>query len=124
MSSPRSSRPDSRYGETGRRRLALIPAVIGVIALLAGFALIDSEGFLVIRFIVAIFSAIVGWYAIQARQWWWLPFLAAIIVVWNPVLPLELSGPWWYVAQYAAAVLLLVAGALIRVPVPVERGGR
>lgn len=93
-------------------------------ALLAGLALLGLEGFLVVRFIVAIFALICGWFAIQARQWWWLPFLAAIAVLWNPVLPFDFTGQWWQGAQFVAAVVFLVVGAFVKVRVSEDRNTR
>jgi hypothetical protein len=120
-----------RYGEPTFRRTALAPGILAALALLGGIALLGEPAFLVFRFIAAIFAAIVGWYAIQARHWWWLPPLAAIVVVWNPVVPFDLSGQLWLAAQFAAALVFVAAGVLIRVPNPdagrataARRGGR
>ena len=103
------------------RRTALIPAIIAVIALLVGLALIDSDGYTVIRYIVSIFALIVAVFAWQARQWWWIVPLAAIAVLWNPVFPLDLNSPdVWLGLQYGAALVFLAAGILIKV---VDTGG-
>ena len=106
---------------TRRRRTAIIPAVLAVIALMAGLALLESDAYLVIRFAVAILALIVAVFAWQARQWWWIPGLAAIAVLWNPVLPIELDGQLWMALQYAASVYLLVVGALVRVEEPTQQ---
>ena len=106
-----SARYPDRY-----RRTALIPSLIAVIALLVGLALIDSDGFTVIRYIVSIFALIVAVFAWQARQWWWLAGLVPIAVLWNPVLPIELGqSELWFGLQYAAAIVFAAAGAFIRV---------
>ena len=103
---------------TNRRRTALIPAIIAVIALLAGVGLISGEGFTVIRYIVSIFALIVAVFAWQARQWWWVPPLAAIAVLWNPVIPIDLGAPdVWLGLQYVAALIFLAAGILVRTSV-------
>lgn len=92
-------------------------------ALLAGIALLGSEAFLVVRFVVAIFALICGWFAIQARHWWWLPLLGVVAVLWNPVYPFAFSGTWWQSAQFAAAVLFLLVGAFVKVRVADDRNG-
>jgi hypothetical protein len=106
-----SERYPDRY-----RRTALVPAVIAVLALLIGVALVDGGGFTVIRYIVSIFALIVVVFAWQAKQWWWLIGLLPIAVLWNPVLPIEVgSADLWLGLQYAAALVFLAAGILIRV---------
>jgi hypothetical protein len=108
---------------TRRRRTALIPTLIAVIALIIGVAIIESDGFTVIRYIVSIFAAIVAVFAWQARQWWWLVGLVPIVVLWNPVLPIELGLPdLWLGLQYAAALVFIAAGILIRVEDDQKRG--
>jgi hypothetical protein len=103
---------------TTRRRTALIPAIIAVIALLAGVGLIENAGFTVIRYIVSIFALIVAVFAWQARQWWWMPPLAVIAVLWNPVFPIDLGMPdLWLGLQYVAALIFLAAGILVRTSV-------
>jgi len=101
---------------TRRRRTALIPAVLVTIVLLAGAALIESDTFTVIRYVVSIFALIVAVFAWQARQWWWLIPLVPIAVLWNPVIPIELGLPdLWLGLQYVAALVFVAAGILIRV---------
>lgn len=96
------------------QRNALAPGILAAAALFVAPALLEGEGFLIIRFIVAILAIVVAWFAVQARHWWWVPVFAAIAVVWNPVFPFAFSGPLWFAAQLVAAVVFLVAGALIR----------
>lgn len=99
------------------RRTALAPAILAVIALLVGVALVAGDLFLIIRFVVSILALIVAVFAWQARQWWWLVGLIPIAVLWNPVFPIELGMPdLWLGLQYAAAIVFLAAGILIRVP--------
>jgi len=107
-----------RYGEPTFRRMALAPGLLAAVALVVGLALIDGDAFLIIRFVVAIFALIVAWFAFQARHWWWLPILAAIAVVWNPVFPLALSGDLWLGLQYIGVIVFIAAGVLIKVPNP------
>jgi len=117
--------PRDRYGRAAFRRTALAPGLLASVALLVGVALIESEAFIVIRFVVAIVALIVVVFAVQARHWWWIPLLLAIAVVWNPVVPLDrapldIAGPWWLAAQYVAILVFVLAGIFIKVPVTDE----
>lgn len=101
------------------RRSALAPAILATIALLIGVALVDSDGFIIIRYAVSILALIVAVFAWQAGQWWWLFGLVPIAVVWNPVLPVELStiggsDDLWLALQYIAAAVFLATGILVR----------
>jgi hypothetical protein len=104
------------------RRTALLPAIAAVIALLVGLALLDSEWFTVIRYVVSILSLIIAVFAWRARQWWWLIGLVPIAVLWNPVAPIELGEELRFGLQYLAVVVFLAAGAFIREPVEPARG--
>jgi len=53
-----------------------------------------------------------------------LPLLVAIAVLWNPVLPFDFSGRWWQGAQFVAALLFLLVGALVKVRVAEDRNTR
>jgi hypothetical protein len=119
-----SSRPAGRYGskpDPGVRRLALAPGLIAALALLIGTLVLNDGPFTVVRYIVTIFAAIVAVFAFQAKQWWWLPLFAVIAVVWNPIWPLPVEGELWQGAQYVAALVFLLAGWLIKVPIPEEQ---
>jgi hypothetical protein len=105
-----------RYGRPAFRRTALAPALLAGIALLVGTLLLETETYIVFRFIVAIMALIVLVFAFQARHWWWIPVMLAIAVIWNPVFPLPIEGPWWSGAQYVAVLVFVLAGALIKVP--------
>lgn len=110
-----------------KQRNALLPAALATIALVIAPAIIDSEWFTIIRFVVAILALIVAWFAVQARHWWWVPVFLAIAVAWNPVLPIAWSGWWWTLAQPVAALAFLAAGILIATPradEPAPRGRR
>ncbi|MEO6117315.1 MAG: DUF6804 family protein [Pseudolysinimonas sp.] len=105
-----------RYGAPTVRRLALAPGLLAAIVLIAGFALIEGTGFIVIRYVVAILALIIGYFAFQATQWWWMPLLLAIAVIWNPVFPFGFSGIYWYGAQYLAIVVFVLTAIFIKVP--------
>lgn len=95
--------------------MALAPGLLGAIVVLAGLALLDVPTFIVIRYAAAILAAIVGWFAIQGRAWWALPLLAAVIVIWNPVLPFDFHGRWWVAGQFGAVIVFILCALLIRV---------
>ncbi|AWB88878.1 DUF6804 family protein [Salinibacterium hongtaonis] len=96
-------------------RPALAPGILGALVLFAGLALLDSDGYLFIRFGVCILAVICAVFAAQARQWWWLVPLAAIAVVWNPAWVLELHGQGWVAGQFIAAIVMIASGVLIKV---------
>jgi hypothetical protein len=115
----------SSYPTKSFRRTALAPGILGAIVLLAGLALLTSSAFFWFRTADAILAAIVLVYAWQAKQWWWLPFLAAIVVLWQPVLPIDLHQNYiWLILQYAAVVVFIVAGLLIKIPNPDDQNAR
>ena len=121
----RGTAPKDRYGAPTVRRLALAPGLLAAIVLIAGFALIGGTGFIIIRYVVAILALIIGYFAFQAKQWWWLPLMLAIAVIWNPVLPFGFSGIYWYGAQYLAILVFILAAILIKVPLTeAEKPGR
>jgi hypothetical protein len=101
-------------------RSALAPGLLGAIGLMAGLALLDSDGFLVIRFLVTILALILCVFVIQAKTWWWLIGLVPIAVLWNPVVVIELHGQGWVAAQFFAALLFIIVGVVTKVPVQKE----
>lgn len=113
-----SSRPVSRYGDPGFRRLALAPGLLAVVVLFVGIAFIGQDAFVFVSWGVAVLSLIVLVFAVQARHWWWIPVFVAITVLWNPVVPFGFDGPLWLGAQYLAIGAFIAAGVLIKVPLP------
>ena len=108
--SPRTEKP------SGAQRSALAPGLLAAIGLFIAPLLIDGEWFTIVLYATSILAMIVTWYALQARQWWWVPVFLAITVVWNPVFPFPFSGPIWMAAQPVAALAFLTAGASIKTP--------
>ncbi|MBS1674233.1 MAG: hypothetical protein JSS74_09740 [Actinobacteria bacterium] len=100
------------------QRNALAPSLIAAAILFLAPVLLQGSWPLVVLFGTSILAVIVGWFAWQARQWWWMPIFTAIAVIWNPILPLPFTGPVWIGVQPAAAVVFLVAGGLIKVKRP------
>lgn len=118
------SAPRDRYGRPAFRRLALAPGLLAAVALFVGILLIDSEAFIVFRYIVSILALIILVFAYQAKHWWWLPIMLAIAVVWNPVFPLDIHGALWVGAQYVGVLVFVLAGVLIKVPFTAEDSRR
>lgn len=100
------------------QRNAFAPGLIAAAGLFVAPAIMGTDWFLAVLFLASILAVIVGWFAIQARHWWWLPVFAVIAVLWNPILPFPFEGPVWVAAQPAAAIVFLVAGATIKVARP------
>jgi hypothetical protein len=98
-------------------RTALAPGLLGAIALLAGLALLDGDGFTVIRYAVSILAVILCVFVVQSKAWWWLVLLVPIAVLWNPVVVIELHGQGWVSAQFIAALVFIVVGVRTKVPV-------
>ena len=96
------------------QRSALLPAFIALATLIIGVAFVGTDWFTVFRFVVATLALIVAWFAVQARQWWWVPVFGAIAVLWNPVYPFDFSGIFWILAQPIAGSVFLIAGVLIK----------
>jgi hypothetical protein len=113
----KSSTPADRYGAPTVRRTALAPGLLAAIVMIAGFALIGQSSYIVIEYVVAILALIVVWFSFQAKQWWWIPLLLAIAVIWNPVVPFHVSGPYWFGAQYVAILVFVLVAIFVKVPI-------
>jgi hypothetical protein len=103
------------YPKAQVRRLALAPAILGALAALLGVLLIDTEPYIVVRFVVSILALIVAVFAWQGRAWWWLLPLGAIAVVWNPVYVIPVAGVLWLGLHYIAALVFIVVGIFVKV---------
>ena len=88
------------------QRNALAPSLIAAATLFVSPALLGGPWNTVVLFLVSILALIVGWFGIQAKQWWWAPVFVAIAVEQWGRAP---SVQW--TAVVAAAVLGLAAGA-------------
>jgi len=96
------------------QRNALAPGLLGAVVLVIAPFLLGGDWGAVVLYAVSILALIIAWFAVQARQWWWLAALLPIAVLWNPVLPLPFSGPVWLGVQVLAAGVFVVAGLLIK----------
>jgi hypothetical protein len=112
------------------RRTALAPGILGAIVLIAGLALLDNVGgFLIIRFVVSILALIMIAYiyqarSYQARHWWWMPPLAAIAIIWNPIWPFDFHGQAWVGSQFVAAIVFIASGLLVKIRNPDDKNKR
>ncbi|WP_439591858.1 DUF6804 family protein [Microbacterium sp.] len=97
------------------QRNALAPSLVAAATLFLAPAILGGDWDMLVLFLVSILAVIVGWFAIQAKQWWWPPVFLAIAVLWNPVLPFPFEGIVWTIVQPVAALVFLAAGALIKV---------
>lgn len=105
------------------RRVALPAAVLAVLVLLVGAAIIDTEIFTVIRYAVSILALICVVLVWQARQWWWAIGLIPIAILWNPVFPIEITDLQLFAGlHYTAALVFIVVGVGARVTEAKSRG--
>jgi len=95
-------------------RPALIPGILGAIALMLGLALLDLDAFTIVRFVVSILALIMAVFAWQAKQPLWMVPTILVAIVWNPVLPLPFSGVGWIIAQFVGGVVFVVVGILLQ----------
>ncbi|HWK20352.1 MAG TPA: DUF6804 family protein [Microbacteriaceae bacterium] len=103
-----------RASEPAYQRNALAPGLLAAVVLMAGLLLIGNEWFTAIRYVVAILALIIAWFAVQARQWWWLLAFIPIAVLWNPIYPFDFGGTPWLAAQVFGAGVFVIAGILIK----------
>jgi len=98
------------------QRNALAPGLLAAIVLFLSPLPLFAEGLgrTIVLFVVAILALIVGWFALQARQWWWAIVFVAVAVAWNPVYPFDFTGWPWTVATIVAALAFISAGALVK----------
>jgi hypothetical protein len=107
----------NRYGSRKQRR-ALGPAVVAAIVLLGGLLLVGQDGYLFIRFGVAVLALITAVFVWQAKQWAWLPVPVVVAVLWNPVIPFSFDGTPFRLGHLVAAAALLLTGVFARYTPP------
>jgi hypothetical protein len=115
MATSQRSSTSQRYPTPQYRRSALLPGIIGAIAALAGVAAIGQGIFTLFLYLVSIFALIVLVLAAQARQCWWLPLLAAVAILFNPVFPLSLPDLVVTFCSYGAAVVFILTAVFVKV---------
>ncbi len=115
------SRPGANQPEF--MRPAVLPGLLCAAAILVGLFVGASDWFITVRFAVSILAAIMVVFAIQGRTfktYVFVPFLLAIVVLWNPLVSLTtgFAGQWWLLTQVAASALTFAAGIVMKTPVP------
>ncbi|MFD1715255.1 DUF6804 family protein [Amnibacterium flavum] len=100
-----------------RGRPAFLPAILCATALIAGIFVLGSDGYLIVRFAVAILALIVAVIAMQNTAWPWALPAVAVAIIWNPIYPFDFSGTLWAGAHVLAAAALLAIALLFRAPV-------
>ncbi|MGV8969044.1 MAG: DUF6804 family protein [Microbacteriaceae bacterium] len=113
-----------RYPTPEFRRTALAPAILATIVLIAGVALIETDAFTIIRYVVSILALITLVFAWQASAWLYVIVLAAVAVVWNPIVPIPLEGQLGYGLHYLAGLVFIIAGVRTRVRNDEDRNTR
>jgi hypothetical protein len=97
------------------RRTALAPGILAAIVCIAGVAAIGGGVFTLIQYLLSILALIISYFAWEAKQWWWIPLLLAIAVLWNPILPFSFSHDVWLALQYVASLVFIAVAIFVKV---------
>ncbi|MET3637146.1 MULTISPECIES: DUF6804 family protein [Curtobacterium] len=118
---PQGARPDAD-GTPPFTRPALAPGLLAAVVLIAFVAVIDSSGFVFVRWGVTVLALIVLVFAFRGRAWWAVALTAAIAVCWNPVVVVPIPGQVWAGLQLVAAAAFIVVGITVKVPRGADAG--
>jgi len=108
----------------GSFRPVILPGMLLAAALVVGLTTQHLGTATFMRYLICVLAGIVAVMAFQAKSWWWLPPIAAIVVLWNPVYPFAFGGTVWDGAHVVAAAVALAAGIFVRQQNPPVRTGR
>jgi len=97
-------------------RPALAPSLLAAVVLIAFVAVLDSSGFVFVRWGVTVLALIVLVFAVRGRAWWAAVLTAAIAVCWNPVVVVPIPGQVWAALQLVAAAAFILVGIAVKVP--------
>lgn len=103
-------------------RPALAPSLLAAVVLIAFVAVIDSSGFVFVRWVVTVLALIVLVFAVRGRTWWAVALTAAIAVCWNPVVIVPIPGQVWAGLQLVAAAAFILTGIAVKVPREADAG--
>lgn len=98
-------------------RAPLVPGLLGAVVALASLAVVGTAWFTGTRYVLAIVAAILIVFVVQARRPAWIVPLGAIVVVFNPVVPVPLPEPWTSLVLVAAAVVLVAVAVTVKTPI-------
>ncbi|WP_066518940.1 DUF6804 family protein [Curtobacterium ammoniigenes] len=104
-------------GRANFTRPGLAPALIGAAVLTFCASFVNDAGFFAVRLGVTVLALIILVFAAQGGRWIAATVVAAIAVLWNPVLVIPLTGPLWMALQFVGSAVLVAVGILLRVPV-------
>ncbi|PPG20375.1 DUF6804 family protein [Rathayibacter toxicus] len=116
MSTSDARRAGDRSASQPGARMALAPGILTAIILLAGLPLVGGSSSDLIRYPVAILTAVMCWFVIRARAFLWLIALVPLVVLWNPVVPLSFPDAVWSSLHIAAVGVVCSVGMIVRVP--------
>jgi hypothetical protein len=103
-------------------RPGILPGVLGAVAILLGVWLVGTEWEFAVRLAASILAAILVVFCLQARHRKFIAnilLLAAIVVIWNPVIdlitPFKALGQGWLFIELLAAAIMLWSGFSVKV---------
>ena len=98
------------------QRNAFLPGILVAAVLFLAPVILKTDWSAIVLYVTTIGALIIGWFGVQAKQWWWGIIFLAVAVLWNPVYPFGFEGTLWTIAQFVAAVAFIVAGVVIKSP--------
>ncbi len=70
--------------------------------------------FTFLRFVVCATMAYVAWMAYKSKQEKWVWIFGSIAVIFNPLIPIYLSGGFWSVIDFIVATFLLISKSIFK----------
>lgn len=96
-------------------RPGLPPAILGALCLLVALAIIGTDYYLYVRYVVSVLALIFAVISVQYRQWWWALPVLPLAVLWNPAWPLSFPDQTWQLLIFLGSAVFLVVGICLRV---------
>lgn len=95
---------------------ALLPAAIGASLLLIAIAPLPYGFYVFLRVAITVISIVVAVISVRSQKSGWIFGAAPIAILWNPIFPVYLSRQAWAPLDILAALVLLICGLGIRLP--------